>query len=184
MQVRNDLLCAADDRKAVIRILLDPSAAFDTTDHDMLIACLPGTLLWSTWDCLPRLLIRSSAHTSVPSHPVRHIHSLGSHRAQCRGLYRLSCTPPHLVTLHTGMDSICISILMTHKEGYVLFCPGNKASSVDAVERINACVADMRHWMTNNKLQLMIVRPRRSSCALLSSNQGCQSHSLRLALTS
>ena len=40
VRVCNDLLCADDDCKAVILILLDPSAAVDTTDHDILTARL------------------------------------------------------------------------------------------------------------------------------------------------
>ena len=37
VRVSNDLLCAIDQRKAVILILLDLSAAFDTIDHDILL---------------------------------------------------------------------------------------------------------------------------------------------------
>ena len=37
LKVHNDIMCAVDSKKAVLMILLDLSAAFDTIDHDVLI---------------------------------------------------------------------------------------------------------------------------------------------------
>jgi hypothetical protein len=37
LKVQNDILCAIDNKKAVVLVLLDLSAAFDTVDHDMLL---------------------------------------------------------------------------------------------------------------------------------------------------
>ena len=40
LKVVNDLLLAMDDGKLLVLVLLDLSAAFDTTDHDILFHCL------------------------------------------------------------------------------------------------------------------------------------------------
>ena len=37
LKVKNDLLCSLDNNKAVLMVLLDVSAAFDTVDHDILL---------------------------------------------------------------------------------------------------------------------------------------------------
>ena len=37
LKVKNDLLCSLDNNKAVLMVLLDMSAAFDTVDHDILL---------------------------------------------------------------------------------------------------------------------------------------------------
>ena len=40
IKVCNDLLCSLDERKAVILVLLDMSAAFDTIDHGIMLSRL------------------------------------------------------------------------------------------------------------------------------------------------
>ena len=37
LKVHNDIMCAVDSKKAVLLVLLDLSAAFDTIDHNVLI---------------------------------------------------------------------------------------------------------------------------------------------------
>ena len=37
LRVQNDILCALDDNKCVVLLMLDLSAAFDTVDHDILL---------------------------------------------------------------------------------------------------------------------------------------------------
>ena len=40
LRVHNDVLCALDDGRCVMLVLLDLSAAFDTVDHGILLSCL------------------------------------------------------------------------------------------------------------------------------------------------
>ncbi len=37
LKVQNDILVAIDNRKCVVLLLLDMSAAFDTVDHELLL---------------------------------------------------------------------------------------------------------------------------------------------------
>ena len=41
LRVHNDVLCALDDGRCVMLVLLDMSAAFDTVDHGILLTRLP-----------------------------------------------------------------------------------------------------------------------------------------------
>ena len=40
IRVHNDILTAIDNRRTVILLVLDPTAAFDTVDHDILLSRL------------------------------------------------------------------------------------------------------------------------------------------------
>ena len=40
MRIQNDILMALDNKRGVVLVLLDLSAAFDTVDHTLLLACM------------------------------------------------------------------------------------------------------------------------------------------------
>ena len=42
-RIRNDILMAMENKRGVVLVLLDLSAAFDTVDHTLLLACMKRT---------------------------------------------------------------------------------------------------------------------------------------------
>ena len=55
VKVQNDIRMMIDDRKAVILVLLDLSAAFDTVDHNLLLSRIMMTRLGIGGTVLTRL---------------------------------------------------------------------------------------------------------------------------------
>lgn len=156
MRVSNDLLCALDDRKCAILVLLDLSAAFDTIDHGIMVSRLRerfginGTALqWFTSYLQDRCQCihlkgdssdPSTLHFGVPQGSVIGPIMFTAYTAPLGDIVRR-----HSVRLHLYADDTQL---------YTSFDPTSELDAAQAIKRIQDCVSDIRLWMYVNKLKL------------------------------
>ena len=153
VRVTNDLLCAVDKKQAVILVLLDLSAAFDTVDHSI-------------------LLQRLRQEMGVCDMPLQWFESYLTGRKQTITINRTSSSQANLL-YGVPQGSVLGPVVFTcyikplgdiaRKYGlelhiyaddtqlYLAFKP--MEGEEQAIERVQACIAEMREWMKQNKLQ-------------------------------
>ena len=145
-----------DEDEITILVLIDLSAAFDTVDHSILIKRLEQrfgiTGIALNWfksylsDRKPVVTINDETSTSQ----------------------QLSCSVPQgsvlgliLFTMYTASlgDIICKHQIKFHlyadeSQLYISFKPLNQATADNALQRLSACISDIKVWMNMNKLKL------------------------------
>ena len=152
LRVRNDLLCILDELKAAILVLLDLSAAFVTIDHTIMLTRLRD-----------RFGITRTCLAWFESYLVNR-----SQRIQLHG--RISAERPVVFGVPQGsvLDTLmCIcytaplgDIARRHginvhlyAEDTLAFSPHSNEDTIQAVTRIQDCVAELQDWMNINKLK-------------------------------
>ena len=142
----NDLVTNACSGKASLLVLLDLSAAFDTVDHDVLLAdlfsCGILTLLKSY---LTNRFQRTSVDASL-SEPV-HLQF---------GVPQRSVLGPILFTLYT---SSVATLLEAHNVAYHFYAEDTQIyiridSIEDVKEKLSSLINDIKIWMNGRKLKL------------------------------
>ena len=153
VRVQNDILMSIDRGDAVLLILLDLSAAFDTVDHHTLITRLQtigisgNVLKWFQSYLKDR-------HQSV---------TISKHSSS---RHRLNQGVPQGSVLGPILFSICMiplaRIIERHNlsghyyaddtQLYIAFRPSLPLADIEA--KANACCSEIRMWMTQNMLQL------------------------------
>ena len=155
LKIHNDVFRSLDDGDAVLLVLLDLSAAFDTVDHQLLLnrlqynLGLSGTVLKWFHSCLSgrqqRVRIKNSLSSTkelqwgVPQGSVLGLLLFLIYLLPLGHIIR-----NHNLTFHMYADDVQL---------YLSFEPNTESSS-SAVEAIQHCVEDIRSWMTNHKLKL------------------------------
>lgn len=156
VRVCNDILCAVDERKAVILILLDLSAAFDTIDHEILIDRLrhrlgiSGTSLeWFRSYLADRT---QSIHIQGETSGEAYLH-FGVPQGSVMGplLFILYTAPLGDIARRHGLE---LHLYADDTQVYITFQPKTEMDGQEAMRRINACVAEIRAWMIQNLLQI------------------------------
>ena len=156
MSVTNDIMCAVDQKKAVVLVLVDLSAAFDTIDHSILLNLLhkrygiTGTALrWFETYLTDRCqVIQLNGESSdemrlkfgVPQGSVLGPLSFTLYTAPLGEITRR-----HSVELHLYADDTQV---------YMSFSPLSDESTTRTFQRIEACIAEIRTWLKDNKLML------------------------------
>ena len=152
VSIQDDILRSLDTRKHVVLVLLDLSAAFDTIDHDLLLAELDrigvrgDALCW-----LASYLTDRTQCVNVEGHlscniQLRHRVPQGSvlgpllFSVYCAGLSEVFSK--HGIRYHVYADDTQL---------YVDF-PRNDAAS--AADRISLCVTDVKVWLASRYLLL------------------------------
>lgn len=158
VKVQDDILRALDNNCSVILLLLDLSAAFDTVDHDILLACLSqrfgivdGALEWfrSYLTNRQQVVYISGSHSS--GRPLR----CGVLQGSVLGpiLFLLYTSPlgdimrKHNVNFHLYADNAQLY-------RYVTFKSSIEGQVDQERSRLEKCVKDIDTWMTINKLKL------------------------------
>ena len=152
VRVQNDVICAVGQQKAVLLVLLDLSAAFDTVNHQLLIKTLQqlgirGTMLhWFSTYLVGRLQrIKVNGLTSQPK------------RLDC-GVPQGSVLGPILFTIYTASLGQLLRQLDVRYHFYaddsqlwVIFKPPELDTAIGQMEK---CIASVQKWMLSHQLKM------------------------------
>ena len=150
----NDLLLSLDKGDEVVLILLDYSAAFDTINHDTLFSRLKndygigGSVL--KW-CISYLEHRKQAVVidNTVSDPIALLY--GTPQGSVKGpLDFILYTGPlsNIVNSHSGINH------MIYADDTQLYLVMKSTHHSSAINKLEACIADVRSWAIQNKLML------------------------------
>ena len=156
LKVQNDILTSMDNKKVTLLVLLDFSAAFDTTEHSILLNILQqdvgvvGTAL-NWFDSFlsgrkKRILVGDKTSDDF--------------NLNC-GVPQGSCMWPILFTLYV---SRLFKIIFQHLPSihgyaddtqiYLSFRPCSIHSEINAVSAVEMCIDDVRSWFIANRLMI------------------------------
>ena len=158
VRVTNDLLCAVDKQQAVILVLLDLSAAFDTVDHDILLQRLHEeigvcgvSLQWFESYLTGRKQVITINKTSSSERDLIYDVPQGSVLGSI--LFTCYTKPFRAIARERGLSShMYADDTQLICQLYIAFKPVGGGEL--ATERVEACVDEMSSWMRKNKLQL------------------------------
>ena len=154
--VHNDILRALDDQKAVLLLMLDLSAAFDTVDHEIMLHRIRNdfgvTGIVHKW------------YSSYFSNRSCRVFVSGSYSETLYldfGVPQGSVTGPLCFVYYTHVVG---RILRHHNVKYHIYAddiqvyltpdPSIPGDVQCALFKLSRCVADIQHWMVENKLKL------------------------------
>ena len=156
LKVQNDILMNMNCKHVTLLVLLDLSAAFDTVDHNILLARLKssiginGTALnWFTSYLNNRSQRVSLNGFTSDSFKLPY------------GVPQGSCLGPLLFTIYSSklFEVIKYHLPEAHAYAddtqlYLSFSPDTATNQTDAVIAMERCISDIRTWMLTDKLKL------------------------------
>lgn len=155
MRVQNDILMELDDKKAVVLVLLDMSAAFDTVDHALLLTRLSEVGVTGVAHDWFRSYLTNRTQTvcigHVKSDPCEL--SCGVPQGSVLGpvLFTLYTAPIGRIIRKHGLD---YHFYADDSQLYVSFRVRDTDDQVETLSRINACVQEINAWMAYHLLKL------------------------------
>ena len=156
LRVKNDIMMAVDQKKAVILVLLDLSAAFDTIDHEVLFARLKYHLGVSgvVLNWFKSYLDNRSQSVSIDKVTSDRLHlRYGVPQGSVLGpLLFVAYTLPlgsiarsHGVNIHMYADDTQL---------YVSLDVNDQDAMDTNIHKLETCIENIRTWMSSNKLKL------------------------------
>ena len=153
LKITNDLLLAMDTKQCALLVLLDLSAAFDTVNHDILLECLEedfglsGTVLaWMHSYLSDREQAVVINGTSSDPQPLTVGLPQGSNVGP--GEFPTYASPLFRIARNHGIQ---IHMYADDTQLYLAF---NPQEFLAAKAQMEACLADMKDWMSKNHLKL------------------------------
>ena len=149
----NDILCALDRRQCVYLVLLDLSAAFDTIDHQVFLSRLQEDygVTGGVTDWMASYLFGRHQNVSINE-------ALSDKIALKYGFPQGSKIGPFGFKLYTkpltkiaNKYNIQIHLYADDTQLYTSFDPNN---STEAMNQMEACIAEINSWMAINFLKL------------------------------
>jgi hypothetical protein len=156
LKVMNDLLISVDKGHGVILVMLDLSAAFDTVDHDILIdrLCKHIGITGKASDWLRSYLTERFQSIHLNGHSSQRMLLLfGVPQGSVLGpiLFSVYQIPLFNIAEQHGVKS---HFYADDTQIYYSFDLNSSDDYDSAVSRLNACLRDIRIWMSHSKLKL------------------------------
>ena len=153
LKVHNDILCQLDKGQGVYLALLDLSAAFDTVDHEVLLELLESYVgIEGTALSLFRSYLTQRSQCVVVENVMSELVTLlyGVPQGSVLGPLKfcLYTLPLGAIVRHHGLQ---FHIYADDTQLYIAFDHKNPELAID---KLNACIADIRSWMIRNKLKI------------------------------
>jgi len=156
LKVKNDIMTSVDNRKAVVLVLLDLSAAFDTIDHGVLFGRLKnmfglsGKVLEWFRSYLDQRYQSVSIHESMSE--SCHL-QFGVPQGSVLGplIFVLYTKPIGIIARKFGVQ---YHLYADDTQLYVSLDLGNEQNFTSSLENLKHCIAEIRLWMTQNMLKL------------------------------
>ncbi|XP_072046343.1 uncharacterized protein [Amphiura filiformis] len=154
--VQNDILRAIDNQQAVLLLMLDLSAAFDTVDHGILLERLAG-------DFGIKGKVQNWFKTYLEGRTGRvHIDGVFSDdKSLIYGVPQGSVIGPQAFTYYTRRVGQIIEshhllyhIYADDVQIYTIFDPNCHGDAACALFKLSQCVNDLQAWMLRNRLKL------------------------------
>ncbi len=157
IRIQNDILMDLDDKKGVILVLLDLSAAFDTIDHNVLLNRLRDSLGISGNALAWFSSYLNDRHSSICIDGKTSDKSSASKIGVPQG----SVLGPILFTIYTmPLSNIISSYNLNYHfyaddtQLYLSFNPNSAGSFERALSKVEMCVKEIKTWMSMNMLKL------------------------------
>ena len=153
LKIHNDILSSTDDGRVTALTLLDPSAAFDTIDHTILLRRLGN---W--FGVSGKALDWFKSYLTGRSQRIKLGNCLSSRSDLSFGVPQGSVLGPLLFTLYTTPLSSLVSghaiphhLYADDSQLYVSFSSGDSAAAQNGLQ---SCLASVQSCMSTNKLKL------------------------------
>ena len=155
LRVHNGLPCILDERKAATLVLLDLSAAFDTIDHTIML-----TRLKDRFGITATCLAWFESYLVNRSQCIQMHGKISAERPVVFGVPQGSVLGPLMFICYTAplgdiarRHGINVHLYADDTQLYLAFSPHSDEDTIQAVMRIQDCVAELQDWMNINKLK-------------------------------
>lgn len=156
VRVKNDIMMAVDGKKAVVLVLLDLSAAFDTVDHDVLFSRLENMFgLTSTVIDWFRSYFQCRSQTVSVGTAISEVLFMlfGVPQGSVLGplIFIMYTRPIGIIARKYGVK---FHLYADDTQLYASLDLNDRDSSKSSLNNLEQCIDELRSWMTHNRLKL------------------------------